>query len=332
MASIAASSDVPAAAAASSGSKGSPATAAPSSTRRAGSDSGVSSSVSAAATADGTPMANDSSAARKPGPRPGRAPARAAGDRTGCRRSLRRARPPRSLQRLRRGRSRASAGVNAPSSIRVSAASRCARSSAPRQSLRRLARPHRQSHQHRRGRGSAQQRAQQLDRCRVGPVDVVEHEHQWRRRREPLEELADGAMAPVALVLGRHLTAVSERPKRREDVRELRCDLVVEYRQPFGSRPPRYSSSASTKTENGRSCSNSDAAPKRTRCPRTSARAASSSESRVLPIPGSPATSIAPGRPRSSSSRIRSSEPSSSALPIKRPRIQRHTLLLAALR
>jgi hypothetical protein len=41
--------------------------------------------------------------------------------------------------------------------------------------------------------------------------------------------------------------------------------------------------------------------------------------SRVLPIPGSPAASTAPGRPRSSSSRICSSEASSSAIPIKCP-------------
>ena len=60
-----------------------------------------------------------------------------------------------------------------------------------------------------------------------------------------------------------------------------------------GSRPWTYSSSASTKTQNGKSSSSSPARPERTRYARASARAANSARRRVLPIPGSPTSSSA---------------------------------------
>ena len=136
-----------------------------------------------------------------------------------------------------------------------------------RETLRHLAGAVRQRHEHGRGRRPAQQRAEQLDRRRVGPVEVVEHEHERLRRREPLEQRAHGAVAAIALVLERDLAAARERRQRREDVRELGLDVVVERREPISARGPRtYSSSASTKTENGRSRSSSDADPERTRC------------------------------------------------------------------
>ena len=61
----------------------------------------------------------------------------------------------------------------------------------------------------RRGRRPAQQRAEQLDGRRVGPVEVVEHEHERLRRRELLEQRAHRAVAAVALVLERHVAARS---------------------------------------------------------------------------------------------------------------------------
>ena len=64
-------------------------------------------------------------------------------------------------------------------------------------------------------------------------MDIIEHEHQWPRLGEPLEELTDRAMAAIALVLERDLAAVGERPQRREDVRELRLNLVVEGGEPL---------------------------------------------------------------------------------------------------
>ena len=82
-----------------------------------------------------------------------------------------------------------------------------------------------------------------------------------------------------------------------------------------GSRLRRYSSSASTKTEKGRSRSSSEAEPERTRRPCASARPASSASRRVLPIPGSPTSSIAAAR--SSSPRVRSIDSSSSTRPTK---------------
>ena len=69
-------------------------------------------------------------------------------------------------------------------------------------------------------------------------MDIVQHENQWPRPCEPLEELTDRAMAAIALVLGRDLSAVGERPQRREDVRELCSNLVVEYGKPLRVQAP----------------------------------------------------------------------------------------------
>jgi hypothetical protein len=41
-------------------------------------------------------------------------------------------------------------------------------------------------------------------------VDVVEHDHDRLGVREPLEQLADGAVAAIALVLERYLASDSE--------------------------------------------------------------------------------------------------------------------------
>ena len=64
-------------------------------------------------------------------------------------------------------------------------------------------------------------------------MNIVHHENQWPRSREPLEELTDRAMAAIPLVLGRDLSAVGECPLRREDVRELRSNVVVEDGEPL---------------------------------------------------------------------------------------------------
>ena len=80
---------------------------------------------------------------------------------------------------------------------------------------------------------------EQLDRGRVGPVEVVEHEHERLRRREPLEQRRDGAVAAVALVLERQLAADRERRQRRETCAELAADVVVEGRRAAGLEPSR---------------------------------------------------------------------------------------------
>ena len=68
-------------------------------------------------------------------------------------------------------------------------------------------------------------------------MEVVEHEHERLRRRKPFEQRAHGTVAPVALVLQSHLTLGRECGQRREDVCELRSDVVVESLQaaPFDS-------------------------------------------------------------------------------------------------
>ena len=198
--------------------------------------------------------------------------------------------------------SRASSGVRAPSSRRVSAPARCARSSAADEPLRQLPRANATAGA-RLPPGAAKQRAEQLDGARSRPSGS---------RRAG----ARGASSPRAVRAARgqrgecgiaragaRRRAQTKADERREDLRELRSQR----RRPSasrrrGSRPSTYSSSASTKTQNGRSRSSSEAEPASTRCPRSSARAASSARRRVLPIPGSPTSSIAPASPRSSSS------------------------------
>ena len=64
-----------------------------------------------------------------------------------------------------------------------------------------LVRPDGHGNEHGSGRRAAQQRAEQLDRGRVRPVEVVEHEEEGPRVREELEERAHRAVRAVALVL-----------------------------------------------------------------------------------------------------------------------------------
>ena len=66
-----------------------------------------------------------------------------------------------------------------------------------------LPRPHGERDEYLRGRRSVEERAEQLDRRRIRPVDVIEHEHHRLGLRERLEQRADGAVAAVALVLNR---------------------------------------------------------------------------------------------------------------------------------
>src|SRR4029077_18114688 len=63
--------------------------------------------------------------------------------------------------------------------------------------------PYGEREQHSRDGRSVEERAEQLDRCGIRPVDVVEHEHDRLGLRERLKQHADGAVAAVALVLDR---------------------------------------------------------------------------------------------------------------------------------
>ena len=106
--------------------------------------------------------------------------------------------------------------------------------------------------QHAGGGRPVQQAGREVDGRGVGPVEVVEDEHQRLGGRQPFEQLADRPVGPVALVLerrgdrrGRGPTATG-RPARARPARLRRGSPAVAAR-----RRSRYSSSASTKTQNG---------------------------------------------------------------------------------
>ncbi len=101
-----------------------------------------------------------------------------------------------------------------------------------RQALRALPRTDRHREEHGRRRRAAQQGAEQLDRAGVGPVQVVEDQHQRLGRSEQLEQLAHRAVGAVPLVLQRRPAAVVERAEARKDVRELRASLAVQTLEP----------------------------------------------------------------------------------------------------
>jgi hypothetical protein len=107
-----------------------------------------------------------------------------------------------------------------------------------RQTLRQLARTHGQRQEHRRSRRPAEKRAEQLDRRRVGPVEVIQYEYERLRRRKLLEQRAHRTVAAVALVLWRQLAPGRERGQRREDVRKLRLNVVVEGCEAIPVEPP----------------------------------------------------------------------------------------------
>ena len=66
-----------------------------------------------------------------------------------------------------------------------------------------LSRPRGQRDEYLSGWRSMEERAEQLDRRRIRPVDVVQHENHRLGLRERLEQGADGAVAAVSLVLDR---------------------------------------------------------------------------------------------------------------------------------
>ena len=144
-----------------------------------------------------------------------------------------------------------------------------ARSSAVDRRSGHVARTHGQRQEHRRGRRPAEQRSEQLDRRRVGPVEVVEHEHERLRRPR-------AARAASARRGGCDSARAGARPGDRPRASSsdgktcassVRTSSSRHGEASRGSSPRTYSSSASTKTENGRSRSSSDAEPVSTRCP-----------------------------------------------------------------
>ncbi len=82
--------------------------------------------------------------------------------------------------------------------------------------------------QHPRVRWPAEQPAEELDGRRVGPVEVVEDQDEWPRRREPLQQPTHRAMGAVALEREWCATATTEPGQRGEDVRELGSVLGIQ--------------------------------------------------------------------------------------------------------
>jgi hypothetical protein len=73
-----------------------------------------------------------------------------------------------------------------------------------------------------------QQRAKQFHGSGISPVEVVKNEYERLRRPEQLEQLTDGAVSPIALVLERcPITVASERGNRGKDAGELGADVPV---------------------------------------------------------------------------------------------------------
>jgi len=85
--------------------------------------------------------------------------------------------------------------------------------------------------QHAAGRRAAQDRREQLDRRRIGPVHVVEHQPERLLEREPFEQLDHGPVRAVALG-GERGAGLRERRERREDRRQLANVGGVESPQP----------------------------------------------------------------------------------------------------
>ena len=142
--------------------------------------------------------------------------------------------------------------------------------------------------QHGRRRRAAQQVRDQLERGVVGPVHVVEHEHDGLAHRQPLQQRADRAVGVEALVL-QAARGRAGRRRRGQHARELghavadqRLQLALAERARRGRRARR------PRSANGSSRSSSAPRPTNTACRRSAARSASWPSSRVLPIPGSP--------------------------------------------
>ena len=254
-------------------------------------------------------MAEDSSAAAGQPRLSAPAPARAAEDRTGCRRSaLKRALPgpPRQLRRERHA-PRRDPVAPARSGQHPFAMGPLERG---RQAVWQLARTNGQHHQDRLQPAVGAVARPVARRTRSRPSGRHPARARGRRRGEPRQDLADRAMAAMALVLERHPRPSAALPARKTSASSAvavhRVRRAVPAPGPRRTRP----------THRGRRRTGGRARvpmplPRARGAlgPRTAARR--SLRSRVLPIPGSPASSIAPGWPRSSSSRIRSSEPSS---------------------
>jgi hypothetical protein len=87
--------------------------------------------------------------------------------------------------------------------------------------------PRSEREQHPGSGGPVQQRDEQVDRCGVGPVEVVEHEHERLGGRELFEQLPDRTVGPVALVHG-GLSGPGRSGQRRQHLSEPGPHQIVQ--------------------------------------------------------------------------------------------------------
>ena len=80
--------------------------------------------------------------------------------------------------------------------------------------------------EHRPARGMGDEMADQLDRAGVGPLHVVEHEHDGRLGGERGDQPADGPVRAVALLLQLRPASGGELLEGGEDDRELGCQVA----------------------------------------------------------------------------------------------------------
>ena len=202
--------------------------------------------------------------------------------------------------------------------------------------------PGRQDQQERRGLRVGEQPLEQLQRRRVGPVQVLEHDRHRAVLREPRDQLADDLERPILQRFGRELgetfrgVGLERQPQQRRQVRrdlgrasaeepldhpaerdaDPQLRLVRERRRSRHAGGRGTASTASTRrtTRIGPRAT----APGRAEGRRASNRSCSSASSRVLPIPGSPVTSRMPPVPARTPSTTSRPAASSRSRPISR--------------
>ena len=160
----------------------------------------------------------------------------------------------------------------------------------------------------RRGR-AAQQRCDEVDGRRIGPVQVVEDHHEGPiRRRAP--------RAASAWRRARGGVPARSRPGR---ARGTAAPRRATPRRARTGRAPRSRRRAARARRSRRRAAGRPRTPRRDRtrprAPLSAARSPSSSSSRVLPMPGSPVTTSAAEPPAQRSSRTRSRTPTSASRP-----------------
>ena len=186
----------------------------------------------------------------------------------------------------------------------------------------------------RRVRSAPQERRQQLDRCLVGPMEVVEHDDQRAVPCEELEQLSRGPVGAVPLVGNGPALALGGTAQGRKDVGEL----------PRVLRAPRFPELELLGGNVGVQRVGPDAerqVPLELRrrtaeneVPALLARRFSSVRRCVLPIPGSPSSAMQPDSPASRASSVASNCSSADSRPTVCPTLNSNgtlsTLLAAA--